>query len=137
MQFHDGTPFNARAVKFSWERQLNIHHPYHNPSYGRFTFYQSVWGGYPGNIRSINAVDDYTLQVTLYARSNSFLEIISHLPFAIVSPTAISRLGNKFSHNPCGTGPFRFVEWRRWQRIVLTHNGEYWGKKPYLRPAYL
>jgi peptide/nickel transport system substrate-binding protein len=130
--FHDGTPFDSRAVKFSWERQMLREHPYHNPPYGRFIFYHSVWGGFPGNIKSISATDDLTVTVTLYSKSHRFLEIVSRLPFAIVSPSAVMSRGADFSTRPVGTGPFRFVEWRSWQRIVLTGNAEYWGRRPYL-----
>lgn len=132
VRFHDGTYFNAAAVKFSWERQMQIDHPYHNPGYGRFIFYRSIWGGYPGNIKRIRVINAHTLQVELYARSYRFLKVISNLPFAVVSPKAVISRGSSFTRNPVGTGPFRFVEWRTWHRIVLERNPNYWGKSPYL-----
>jgi len=130
--FHDGTPFNAEAVKFNWERQMLQNHPFHNPDYGRFTFYRSIWGGIPGNIQEIKVLNKNTIRVILYTRSHNFLRIISRIPFAIASPTAIIKKGGKFSSQPVGTGPFKFVEWRDWQRILLVCNHDYWGGRPYL-----
>lgn len=132
IRFHDGKPFNAGAVKFSWERQMFSAHPFHQTKYGEFIYYRSLWGGYPGNIKEIKILDDYTLQVGLYSRSYRFLKDISSLQFAIVSPHAVYQHKQDFHIHPSGTGPFKFVEWRPWQRIVLEGNREYWGKKPYL-----
>jgi peptide/nickel transport system substrate-binding protein len=132
VKFHDGSSFNAEAVKFSWERQMMVNHPHHKPSYGRFIFYRAIWGGYPGNIDKINVVNEHTLQVTLFQRDNSFLNIISRLPFAVVSPRAVMNRGADFTKNPIGTGPFRFLEWRDWQRIGLAANKDYWDGRPYL-----
>lgn len=132
VRFHDGNPFNAGAVKFSWERQRHAAHPFHNPSYGKFIYYRSLWGGYPGNIKEIKIINNYTVQVILYSRSYRFLKEISAIQFAIVSPHAVYKSGGDFYRNPMGTGPFKFVEWRRWHRIVLDANREYWGGRPYL-----
>jgi len=132
VKFHDGNPFNAGTVKFSWERQYHGGHPFHNPPYGRFIFYRALWGGYPGNIREIKIIDNYTVRVKLYSRSFRFLKNISALQFAIVSPRAVYKHQNDFGYNPVGTGPFKFVEWRKWQRIVLEANREYWRGRPHL-----
>lgn len=132
VNFHDGKPFNAGSVKFSWERQMHSSHPFHKVSYGDFTYYRALWGGYPGNIKEIKIIDEYTLQVELYSRSYRFLKDISALPFAIVSPHAVNENKENFHLNPVGTGPFKFVEWRSWQRIVLDVNNDYWRGRPYL-----
>ena len=132
VKFHDGNPFNAGSVKFSWERQFLSAHAFHDIPYGNFIFYRSLWGGYPGNIKKINIIDQHTIKVELYTRSYRFLKIISRLPFAIISPHAMNQNRNNFHKKPVGTGPFKFVEWRRWHRLVLERNSEYWGRKPYL-----
>ncbi|MFP4499006.1 MAG: ABC transporter substrate-binding protein [Vulcanimicrobiota bacterium] len=132
VKFHNGTDFNAHAVKFSWDRQRVTSHPYHNPGYGRFTFYRAAWGGYPGNIKKIEVIDSHTLKVELYYKDNNFLKIISNLPFAIVSPSAVKKFGNRFTKNPVGTGKFKFVDWRNWQRILLKANLDHWNSRPNL-----
>ena len=132
VKFHDGNPFNSGTVKFSWERQFLSAHPFHDPPYGNFIFYRSLWGGYPGNIKKIKIIDNYTIKVELYTRSYRFLKTISQLQFAIVSPRAIYAHRNDFYKNPVGTGPFKFVEWRKWQRIVLEKNSSYWGNGPHI-----
>ena len=47
-------------------------------------------------------------------------------PFGIASPTAFEKDGDKFGENPVGTGPFKFVEWKRNDSITIEKNEDYW-----------
>ena len=50
-----------------------------------------------------------------------------------MSPAAVQKWGNNdIAEHPVGTGPFRFVERVRGQKVVLERNPDYWGRKPYL-----
>lgn len=125
VRFHDGTPFNADAVIFSLMRQIDSRHPYHleDFKYAGFTFKY---------VRSIEAIDEYTVRITLDKPYAPFLFNMAMTSAAIVSPAAVSRWGGEFRRHPVGTGPFRFEEWAQNERIVLHRNPAYWGKASYL-----
>ena len=118
VSFHDGTPFNAQAVKANLDRFLDP------ANSAPFAFLL-------GEIASVDIVDDYTLRLSL---NRPFAPIVSHLthPFtAIVSPEQLKTLApGEFITAPVGTGPYRFVEWRRGESIHLEANTEYFGEIP-------
>jgi peptide/nickel transport system substrate-binding protein len=122
--FHDGTPVDAEAVKFSFERQIDPNHPYHDTGefpYAEFTL---------GNIESIEVIDTLTVQITLSATFAPFLSNLAMHAAAIVSPTAVAEYGRDFSENQVGTGPYRFVSWERGVEVVLERNPDYWRGEP-------
>ncbi|MCL5773254.1 MAG: ABC transporter substrate-binding protein, partial [Firmicutes bacterium] len=57
---------------------------------------------------------------------------LSIYSFAMVSPSAVKKYKDDFTSHPCGTGPFKFIEWRGGDRIVLESNKDYWGRTAYL-----
>jgi peptide/nickel transport system substrate-binding protein len=127
--FHDGTPCNAEAVVFNFERWMFEHHPYHQ---GVFEYWKSMFGGFPGFVQSVRAVDEFTVEFVLEKPMAPFLANLAMPMFGIASPTAIKKHGDDYFKNPVGTGPFRFREWRKDERIVLERNPDYWGKKALL-----
>lgn len=112
VQFHDGTPFNAAAVKYSVERQLPPKKK-DNMSYGTFTF---------GIVKAVSVLDDYTIKFDLKAPFSPFLRNLA-MPWAapIVSPA-----------RQTGTGPFFLAQWQNKNPILLA-NEKYWGKKPKIK----
>ena len=117
VKFHDGTDFTADAVKFSIERIKNPDDP----------------GRAASNLRPIIAVeivDDYTVDIVTDGPYGPLLNIMS-LVYAtsVVSPAAVEQYGEDYSRNPVGTGPFRFVEWRTNDQIVIERFDDYWGEK--------
>ena len=122
VKFHDGTPFNAAAVKFSVDRQLPPQATNDMP-YASFTFD-------PGIIKEVKAVNDYTVQFLLKAPYAPFLaNLAMSLAAPIVSPASVKKYGNDFIQHPVGTGPFVFEKWDKDQQIVLVKNKNYWGKQ--------
>lgn len=120
VKFHDGTPFNADAVKFSVERQLPPNVKEDMP-YASFTF---------GPVEKVEKVDDYTVKFFLKEPYTPFLANLAMTQAApIVSPEGVKKFGDKFVENPVGTGPFKFVKWDKGQSITLERNEEYWGGK--------
>ena len=111
VQFHDGTPFNADAVVFSLTRPLMLFRNFHEQF-----------------ISQIVALDPLTVQIQLKIPYAPFISTLAGTSFSIVSPVAVQTLGE----NPVGTGPFKFVQWDKNDKIVLSANDTYWVGKPAL-----
>ncbi len=123
VKFHDGTPFNAEAVKFSYERQTDEKHPFHPRAVGYADFtYQ--------NVKSVDVIDDLTVRWTLSAPYAPFMTNLAMFSAAIVSPTAVKKYGKDFFKNPVGTGAFKFVEWVQKDHVTLEANRDYWAGRP-------
>jgi peptide/nickel transport system substrate-binding protein len=127
VKFHDGTDFNADAVVFTFKRLSDEKDPNHK---GKFVYWTDNFGGFPGNLKSIEKVDDLTVKLTLAAPDGEILPKLSLFSFAIVSPTAVKKDPENFFKNPVGTGPFMFKEWVQGDHISLVKNPDYWGDKP-------
>jgi len=118
--FHDGTPFDAEAVVFNFERMLNEDHPYHDTGPFPLAFFF-------GAVESVEAVDAQTVAFTLNEPFAPFLSNLAYPTGLLVSPTAVMESGADFGRNPVGTGPFRFAEWRSNEAVVVERNTDYWG----------
>jgi peptide/nickel transport system substrate-binding protein len=129
VKFHDGTPFNAEAVVFNFERWMFEHHPHHK---GVFEYWKSMFGGFPGFVKSVRALDEFTAEFVLEKPMAPFLANLAMPMFGIASPAAIKKHGDDYFKHPVGTGAFRFREWRKDDRIVLERNPDYWGEKALL-----
>ncbi|MFB9151411.1 ABC transporter substrate-binding protein [Roseovarius ramblicola] len=119
--FHDGTPFDAEAVKFNFDRMLDENHPYHDTGPFPLSFFF-------GAVEKTEAVDDMTVRFTLNAPYAPFLSNLAYPTGLIVSPEAVKADGENFGRNPVGTGPFKFVEWQSNARVVVDRYEGYWGE---------
>jgi peptide/nickel transport system substrate-binding protein len=118
--FHDGTPLNAEAVKFSIERQINANHPAYK--LGKYPFANYFFG----NVKAVEVLSDERVAFLLNEPRASFLAVLTAPAASIVSPTAVMKWGPDYPSHPVGTGPFRFASWDRGQRVVLEKNPGYW-----------
>ncbi|MCR4393342.1 MAG: ABC transporter substrate-binding protein, partial [Dehalococcoidales bacterium] len=118
VKFHDGTDFNAEAVKFNLdlartgERSTNL-----------------------SSITSVEVIDDYTVRVNLTAFDYTILTNLASSSVGwIVSPTAIQTHDKEWTTtHPVGTGPFRFVSYNRDVSVKYERFDGYWqAGKPYL-----
>jgi peptide/nickel transport system substrate-binding protein len=123
VRFHDGTPFNADAVVFSFERQRDPFHDFYRDDY-------QYWKGTYGNILEIQALDPYTVRISIEEPYSPFEANMAMFPVAIVSPTAVRKYGADYGEHAVGTGPFKLVRWERNERVVLARNPDYWGGAP-------
>ncbi|MGI9418782.1 MAG: ABC transporter substrate-binding protein [Geminicoccaceae bacterium] len=125
ISFHDGTPFNAEAVAFNFDRMLDENHPFHDTGPFPLSFFFSA-------IQNVEVIDEDTVKFTLNAPYAPFLSNLAYPTGLIVSPEAVKTHGADFGRSPAGTGPFRFVEWESNAKVVVERNEDYWGGAPSL-----
>lgn len=119
VKFHDGTPFNAAAVKYMFDRYLT------NTEKVRRA------GDWLPYLASVEAVDDSTVQFKTKGIDAFFLNRLAG-EVGILSPTQHQKLGKDYLKNPVGTGPFKFKEWVPGVSITVVRNDDYFGDKAYL-----
>lgn len=129
VSFHDGTPVDAEAVKFSFMRQKDKNHPAYGFA-GPYVYFTSL--GLDSIIKDIEVKDTHTVVFHLNRAEAPFLATLAMQSLAIVSPTAVMKYKQAFGKNPVGSGPFKFQRWEKNQKITLTANENYWDGTPYL-----
>ena len=133
VRFHDGSDFNADAVVFSFERQMNPDHPARRAD-SVFAYYKENFGA----VQSVVKVDDFTVRFTLEKPIGFFESMLAMFNVAIVSPTAFASEGKNaegrykydMATRPVGTGPFRFVDWKKDEYIKLKANPDHFAGVP-------
>ena len=151
VKFHDGTPWNAAAACYNFNRWYNWTGPFQDPS--ATFYYQATYGGFKKNevanlspplFQSCKTVGSSRIVVRLNRASGVFFPSLVIQSFAMQSPTAMKKYGADqatlsggafratgtyaFQH-PTGTGPFKFSSWTIGQKVELVRNPNYWGKK--------
>ena len=127
--FQDGTPFNAAAVKASFDRILDP------------ATQSAAASSLLGSAASTAALDDRTFE---YKLKEGFAPLLDNLTnsglLCPVSPDAVAKGGDDFGRKPVATGPYSVDEWRSGDRIVLKRNPNYGWAPPFLHqggPAHL
>lgn len=121
VKFHDGTPFDSEAVKFTFERIID-----------RANGFRS-YGAFAPILDKIEAPDPQTVIITTKRPYGALLDLLAISAASIVSPAAVKKYGNRdFMRNPVGTGPFAFKTWVRDDHIDLVANKAYWDGAPRL-----
>lgn len=118
IKFQDGTPFNADAVKYTFDRILD----------------KATAAPFANNLaflESVTVKDENTVAFKTKKPYAPMLSMLSSGALAIVSPTAAKEQGlDKFSTHPVGTGPYKVESFVPKQPLVVLANDEYWGTKP-------
>ena len=153
VKFPDGTPFNAKAVCFNFNRWYNFPGPLQTDA---VTYYwNTVFGGFahpatgsPGPDKSLykgcKAVGQSKAVIMLTRKSGGFLGALALSVFGMASPTALVKYqadagtvtadgvfqptGTFGTQHPIGTGPYMFKSWKIGDKLVLVKNPTYWGK---------
>jgi len=135
--FSDGTPADAAAVKFNFDRwRLR-----RDPAHGNFSYsyWVAMFGGYsddpanPGVVRDVRVSGPESVTFVLNRPLAPFLHDLAMPPFAVGSPTAIKADPQAFEQKPVGSGPYTVAEWVRDDHITLAANPSYGGPLP--KPA--
>jgi peptide/nickel transport system substrate-binding protein len=132
VKFHDGSEFNADAVKFNFDRWRDSKNPYHKgggSQSSNFSYYESYFGGFDedSNIEKVEPVDEYTVRFTLKKPQGPFVDNIAQSNFGMASPKAIKEDVEGFWQSPVGTGPFKFALWSKGTEVKLEQNPDWWG----------
>lgn len=114
--FHNGEPFTAEDVKFSFQRASEA----------------AVVAPIVGEINadSIEIIDDHTVRVGTHEPFAPILAHMAHIAAAIINEEAVNEHGEDFGQNPVGTGPFEFVNWNVGDRVELVRNENFHGDLP-------
>jgi peptide/nickel transport system substrate-binding protein len=119
IKFHDGTPFNAEAAAFTFNRAADEKQP-------------ARWKALFGPLKGAQVVDEYTVDVMTTVPYGPLVASIAMCYTGIVSPAAVKKYGEDYGRNPVGTGPFKFKEWQAKNYVSIVRNDDYWGPKAHL-----
>jgi peptide/nickel transport system substrate-binding protein len=140
VKWHDGKPFTARDVAFTFYSVLDPkvttpHRAYFEmlASFPELTNKESPKKPEEVAVKPVEVVDDHTVRFRLRFPSGAFLAVLVN-PRAGIVPEHVLKGQDlntaEFNRKPVGTGPFKFVEWKRGERIVLEANEQYHGGRP-------
>jgi peptide/nickel transport system substrate-binding protein len=116
VKFHDGTPFNADAVKFTFDRIVDPA----NKTGGALV----ALGPYD----SSTVVDDHTVTIKFKEANGAFLNMCTTVWLSPQSPTAIKKWGQDYQDHLAGAGPFMMTEYVHNDHVTLVKNPDYaWG----------
>ncbi|SFB85201.1 glutathione transport system substrate-binding protein [Polaromonas sp. OV174] len=116
VKFHDGTDFNAEAVKVTLDRVTNPEN-------------KLARGNQFNRIEKVEVESPLSVRITLKEPFAPFINSLAHASAAMISPTALKKYGNKdIAFNPVGTGPFTFVEWKQTDFVKGKKFEGYWKK---------
>jgi peptide/nickel transport system substrate-binding protein len=142
VKWHDGKPFTARDVAFTFysvldPRVTTPHRAYFDALAGfpELTNKDNPRKPEELAVKPVEVVDDHTVRFRLRYPSGSLLAVLTN-PRAGIVPEHVLKGQDlntaEFNRKPIGTGPFKFVEWRRGERIVLEANDQYHAGRPAL-----
>jgi peptide/nickel transport system substrate-binding protein len=121
VKFHDGTAFDAAAVKWNFEKRLDS-----DTASPQRSQLQPI-------IDSVEVINPATVAINLKEANAGLLSLLGERPGFMVSPAATERFRKDYPNNPVGTGPFVFKGWTRGSQVILEKNRSYWQPgKPYL-----
>jgi peptide/nickel transport system substrate-binding protein len=117
VKFHDGSELTADDVKFTMDRITDRK-------------VDSVWWSRMRWLAETKVIDRYTVRIRTEPAYAPALRGLTYMG-PIMPKTAFERVGaQRFGQSPIGTGPYRFVEWVKNDRVVLQANDQYWKGRP-------
>ena len=118
VSFHNGEPFNAAAVQFTFDYMLD-------PENG------SMWQPRFNRISGVEIVDDFTVRILTSESFPALLDNLASTNIMILAPQYVAEVGiEEAARRPVGTGPYRFERWLRGESLQLRRNEDYWAGAP-------
>ncbi|MBT4889775.1 MAG: ABC transporter substrate-binding protein, partial [Rhodospirillales bacterium] len=127
--------FNADDVLFSFNRQRDETHPYHGVSGGKYLYFG--WMDMGTAIADITKIDDYTVKFTLSTPDSPFVSNLAMDFASIISAEygdvmAAAGTMQAVDDIPIGTGPFKFVSFKKDAFVRYEAHDDYWEGRPKL-----
>ena len=129
VKFHNGNDFTAEDVIYTFNRLLTVQGGVNTEFLDQIKGASELLEGQAETLEGVEAVDDYTVKVTLKEPFSGFLACISTPGVSIYDSEATEAAGDQFGMDPSvtvGTGPFKFASWTFNDQLVLTRNDDYW-----------
>ena len=124
VRFHDGSPFDAAAVRFNFGRMLDPEHPFHDTGPFPLAFFFE-------QVERVVVDGPLTVRFELSEPFAPFLSNLAYPTALMVSPAAVRRWGKDYGRHPSGTGPFRLADWQRGGQVRLARfDGWHGGRAP-------
>ena len=129
VKFHNGNDFTAQDVIYTFNRLLTVEGSVNSEFIDQIKGADELLAGSAQTLEGAEAVDDYTVKVTLKEPFAGFLACISSPGVSIYDSEATEAAGDRFGMDPAvtvGTGPFQFVSWSFNNQLVMKRYDDYW-----------
>ncbi|RDL25330.1 glutathione ABC transporter substrate-binding protein GsiB [Serratia fonticola] len=113
VKFHDGSAFNAEAVKVNLDRASNP-----DNRLKRYNLFKMI--------DKTEVVDPTTVKIVLKAPFSAFINNLAHPAAAMISPAALKQYGKEIGFHPVGTGPYQFETWNQTDYVKVKKFDGYW-----------
>src|SRR5256714_11290747 len=130
---HDGSALTADAVAFTFMREVDKENALYKDAqgdYGGFPFINDYIANVVTKVEAVGALD---VKFTLNRKFSPLLSNLAIPPGYVISMEQLKKVGKGINEAPVGTGPFKFVEWKKDDHITVEAFDGYWGTKPKLQ----
>ncbi len=122
VKFHNGREMTATDVKANLDWRITT------PKGWKPVKHKEMIKG----LKKVDVIDKYTVRVTLEKPFSSLIRVLAWSLRGIIPPEEVEKWGDNFAFHPCGTGPFKVVEVKPNEKVVMERFDGYWGPKPYI-----
>ena len=120
VKFHNGREMTATDVKANFDWRITT------PKGWKPVKHKEMIKG----LKKVDVIDKYTVRVTLERPFSSLIRVLAWSLRGIIPPEEVEKWGDNFAFHPCGTGPFKVVEIKPNEKVVMERFDGYWGAKP-------
>jgi len=122
VKFHNGREMTAEDVKVNFDWRINTPKGWKPIKFKELIKY----------LKEVEVVDKYTVKVTLDKPYSPLMRVLAYAMRGVAPPEEVEKWGDKFTMHPVGTGPYKVVEVKPKEKLVLERFDGYWGPKPYI-----